>query len=134
MPFFSLLYILYVFYNNINIFIRFYSEICLYYKRTFPLTCSKKNTFTMHFYGFKTRYQWSSDSKNMFDLYNILSDVRFFSKCVVQNSCPFFVHFHWSVLLFFTPWHRICLHSFKAAGLLIHRLKLFKIFAKLYQL
>lgn len=119
-PCFSLLYILYVVYNYIHILIRFYSEIFfLYYKTTFPLTCSKKNTFTMHFCGFKTRYKWSADSKNMFDLYNILSDVRF-SKMCRSNSCPFFVHFQWSMLFFFTPWHRICLHSFKAARLLIH--------------
>lgn len=53
----------------------------------------------MHFYGFKTRYKWSVDSKNMFDLYNIFSDVRF-SKMCRSNSCPFFVHFQWSMLLF----------------------------------
>lgn len=118
-PFFSLLYILYVVYNNIHILIRFYSEIFLYYKTTFPLSCSKKNTFTMHFYGFKTRYKWSADSKHMFDLYNILSDVRF-SKMFRSKFLSIFRPFPMVSVAFLTPWHRICLHSFKAARLLIH--------------
>lgn len=120
-PCFSLLYILYVVYNNIHILIRVYSEIFfLYYKTTFPLTCYKKNKFTMHFYGFKTRYKWSANSKNMFDLYNILSDVLF-SKMCRSKFLSIFRPFPMVNVAFFTPWHRICLHSFKAARLLIHR-------------